>query len=162
MTDLEQDAKAWTKEKLLQTSGDRDFLTEKVHKWHNFHFLWTLHEKGHCTILTPSINEKILMGRTFDEWLDILYTPLEATILSSDVTSWEFIGPLLNGDKYHNDEISFAISSVTMKMPLPKGEHGTYIDITEASDIFGHDVTLLDIINILDREVALLLYKDDM
>lgn len=46
-------------------------------------------------------------------------------------------------------------------MPLPKGEHGTSIDIDEPAEMFNHDVTLLDIINILDKEVALQLYKED-
>ena len=162
MTDLERDAMSWTKEKLLQTSGNIEFLTEKVNKWHNFAYLWRRHSERSSAHLTPAINEKLLSGETLEEWLNVVYTPLEATILSTDVTDWEFLGPLLTGKCYHEQEISFAISSVAYKMPLPKGEHGTHVDIDEPADIFDHDVTLLDIINILDREVALQLYKDDM
>lgn len=158
MIDLEQDAKAWTQEKLLQTSGNIEFLTEKVKKWHSIYFHWEMHKEGKTVGLTPSINEKLLKGGCFEEWLGVVYTPLEATILASDAVSWEFIAPLLNGHIYHEDEISYAISSVDVKMVMPKD--GSFADITEPDlRLFNHDVTLLDIINILDREVASKLYK---
>lgn len=59
MTDLEQDAKSWTKEKLLQTSGDIEFLTEKVNKWHNFAYLWRRHSERSSAYLTPAIDENL-------------------------------------------------------------------------------------------------------
>lgn len=159
MIDLEQDAKAWTQEKLLQTSGNIDFLTEKVKKWHSIYFHWEMHKEGKTVGLTPSISEKLLKGGCLKEWLGVVYTPLEATILASDAVSWEFIAPLLNGNIYHRDEISHAISSVDVKMVMPKD--GSFADIKEPDlRLFNCNVTLLDIINILDREVALNLYKN--
>ena len=158
MIDLEQDAKAWTQEKLLQISGDIDFLTEKVKKWHSIFFHWERHKDGTKAGLTPSINEKLLKGDSFEEWLGVVYTPLEATILAGDAVRWEFIAPLLNGNFYHKNEISYAISSVDVKMVMPK--NGSFVDITEPDlRLFNCDVTLLEIINILDREVASELYK---
>lgn len=158
MIDLEQDAKAWTQEKLLQISGDIDFLTEKVKKWHSIHFHWELHEEGKTLGLTLSIDKKLLKGECFEEWLGVVYTPLEATILASETVSWECIAPLLNGNFYHKDEISCAINSVDVKMVMPK--NGSFADITEPDlGLFNRDVTMLDIVNILDREVASNLYK---
>ena len=164
MIDTKADAARWTKEKLLKTSGDLDFLTEKVTKWATFAYFWKYHAEKVGITLTNSIQEKMNQGTTLEEWLNTVYSPLDATILAAAVTSWEWIDPLLNGgDLYHEERISLAIGAINISTVMTDDKHGTYTDICEPdSRLFSHDVTLLDIINILDREVAKGLYgKDD-
>ncbi len=164
MVDYASDAAKWTKDKLLQTNGDLDFLTEKVTKWREFEYFWKYHAEKVGIGLTDSIQEKMNQGTTIEEWLNIVYSPLDATILAAAVSSWEWIDPLINGGEfYHKERISTAISRIDIKQILPNGVDGTYTDICEPdSRLFPHDVTLLDIINILDKNVAAILYdKDD-
>ena len=162
MIDKTADAARWTKEKLLQTSGDLDFLTEKVTKWVEFEYLWKHHAENPGIGLTDSIQENLNQGTTLEEWLNIVYSPLDATILASAVCAWEWIDPLLNGAEYHEASISLAIGTVNIDMVMADGAPGAFIDICEPDRrLFPHDVTLLDIINILDREVAKGLYGKD-
>ena len=164
MIDKTADTAKWTKEKLLQTSGDLDFLTEKVTKWDKFEYLWKHHAEKVGIGLTDSIQEKLKQGTTLEEWLNIVYSPLEATILASAVCAWEWIDPLLNDDGgYHEERISLIIGTIDIDMVMAEGAPGAFTDICEPDlRLFPHDVTLLDIINILDREVATGLYgKDD-
>lgn len=164
MVDYASDVAKWTKDKLLQTNGDLDFLIEKVTKWRQFEYFWKHHAEKVGICLTDSIQEKMNHGTTFEEWVNTIYSPLEATILSVAVTAAEWIDPLINGAEfYHEERISTAISRIDIKQILPNGVDGTYTDICEPdSRLFPRDVTLLDIINILDKNVAAILYdKDD-
>lgn len=160
MTDNALDTASWSKEKLLQRDGDSDFLEEKLNKWHTLAYHWTM-ERPRKIFLTASIDEKINEGDTLREWLDVIYTPLEATILAAAITSWEWIVHLLNETGYHTDEVYMAISFVDVAMVMPDGVDGSFVDIIEPDTrLFSHDVTLLDVINTLDREVAKHLYKE--
>lgn len=164
MIDKTADAARWTKEKLLQTSGDLDFLTEKVTKWAEFEYFWKYHADKVGIGLTDSIQEKMNQGTTLEEWLNTVYSPLDATILAAAVSSWEWIDPLLNGGSgYHEERISLIIGTIDINTVMADGTPGSFTDICEPDlRLFPHDVTLLDIINILDREVAKGLYgKDD-
>lgn len=162
MISTEQDAKLWVKEKLLQTSGDAAFLAEKVHKWHSLAYFWEHRDSKPSPHLTPAINEKMVNGDTLEEWLNAVYTPLEATILAAATVSWEFIIPLLTETDYHEEKIDLAISLVDIKMTMSDDINGTFTDIIEPDlRFFDRDVTLLDMINILDREVCIHLYGDD-
>ena len=101
-------------------------------------------------------------GDTLEEWLNAVYTPLEATILAAATVSWEFIIPLLTDTNYHEEKIDLAISLVDIKMTMSDDINGTFTDIIEPDlRFFDRDVTLLDMINILDREVCIHLYGDD-
>ena len=161
MADEIFDNASWSKEKLLQTDGDLKFLEEKLNKWSTLAYHWKM-ERPRKIFLTATIDEKIDQGDTLREWLDVIYTPLEATILAAAITTWEWIDPLLNGNTYHTDEVNLAISFVDVAMVMPDDVDGSYTDIIEPDKrLFPNDVTLLDIINILDREVAKYLYKEN-
>ena len=84
MTDNELDTASWSKEKLLQKDGDSDFLEEKLNKWHTFAYHWKM-KRPRKIFLTADIDRKIDQGDTLREWLDVIYTPLEATILAASI-----------------------------------------------------------------------------
>ena len=111
--------------------------------------------------MTDSINKKIIQGKTLKEWLNTIYTPLEATIIAYAFTSWEWIDPLMAEIEDKRDrKIRLAIAMVDIKATMPEGIEGTFTDISEPdSRLFSRDVSMLDIINIMDREVAAYLYK---
>ncbi len=154
------DTASWSKEKLLQTDGDLEFLEEKLNKWQSLAYHWTM-ARPRKIFLTNAIDKKIDEGDTLREWLDVIYTPLEATILAAAITTWEWITPLLNGTDCHTGDVHLAISLVDVEMVMPDGIDGSYTDIIKPDTrLFSHDVTLLDIINILDREVAKHLYEE--
>ena len=161
MADEIFDNASWSKEKLLQTDGDLKFLEEKLNKWKTLAYHWTM-KRPRKIWLTAAIDKKIDQGDTLREWLDVIYTPLEATILAASITSWEWITHILSvSDDYHTDEVYMAISFVDVEMVMPDGVDGSFADIIEPDKrLFPHDVTLLDIINIIDREVAKHLYKE--
>ena len=161
MVDYASDSVKWTKEKLLQASGDYDFLVEKVTKWRQFGYFWEHHAEKVGVYLTDSIQEKMNRGTTIEEWLNTIYSPLEATILAAAFVTFEWVDPLINGANfYHEERIDNAISLIDIKQTKPDGVDGTFADICEPDTrLFPHDVTLLDIINILDREVAERLYE---
>lgn len=161
MADEMLDTASWSKEKLLQTDGDLGFLEEKLNKWHTLAYHWT-QKRPRKIFLTDSIDKKIDQGDSLRDWLGVVYTPLEATILAASITNWEWISHLLNGgNDYHTDEVYMAISFVDVEMVMPDGVDGSFADIIEPDmRLFPHKVTLLDIINTLDREVAKHLYKD--
>ncbi len=160
MIDKTADAARWTKEKLLQTSGDSEFLLEKVSKWETFGYYWKYHAEKVSICLTDAIQKKMNRGTTIEEWLNTIYSPLEATILAASVIGSEWIDPLIRGGGLnHEERIYTAISRIDINGGYPEGVITTYTDICEPDlRLFPHDVTLLDIINILDREVAKGLY----
>ena len=150
------------KREIAANKRRRCFSCRKVHKWHSLAYFGEHHDSKPSPHLTPAIDEKMVNGDTLEEWLNAVYTPLEATILAAATVSWEFIIPLLTDTNYHEEKIDLAISLVDIKMTMSDDINGTFTDIIEPDlRFFDRDVTLLDMINILDREVCIHLYGDD-
>ena len=81
--------------------------------------------------------------------------------MAGQVVTHEFIDPLLNGQIDHDVDVAVAISSVNIDCELTEDIDYSFGKLkTPDNKMFPHNMTILDMINIIDENVCRKLYSE--